>query len=279
MMPFLMFATTSGAAGPQPVAMIEREIGPGWTPAGYDIRTLRIGTIEGTLAIPDGFGRPKATDLWIHFHTAPWFAIQEYERAAVRAPLLVFNLGQGSTTYATPFAGTDRLKPWLDEVERELTSSVNRLHITSFSAGYGAVRNLVQDAAVLPRVGTVILADSLYASLDPSEPSRVVLPAHVKVWDGLRRQAEGGTTTWIVTTSQITPPDYAGTWEVGLALVRASGGSMAQVPVAPGQTQPLLTSYRKGRFFVWSYAGETAIAHMTHPRRLAELIRESRRPD
>ena len=37
--------------------------------------------------------------------------------------------------------------------------------------------------------------------------------------------------------------------------------------------------FQRGRLFVWSYAGDTAVAHMTHARRLAELIIESKKTD
>jgi len=272
----LLTGQHSKLPGPQPVVMQEREIGPPVSIVGGDVLEIRVGDHTASLFIPDEWKGKDGEALWVHFHTAPWFVIQEFQRAGHRGPVAIFNLGQGSKTYARPFEKVGSFAPWRSAFEDRLGITLGRLNFTSFSAGYGAVRNLIADPAVLASLGTVILADSLYGSLVEGATTRQVFPAHVDCWRGLRDRAIAGECTWIVTTSQITPDTYAGTWEVGLALVASVGGKMVDTPGGTA-SQRLLRSHRNGRWFVWSYAGEDAVAHMTHPRRLAELIMESRK--
>lgn len=264
------------AQGPSPIAMIEREPGPPTKITGGKEIKVEVGSNQATLFIPDGWKATAETPLWVHFHSAPWYVVSEYQRARSKDAVAIFDLGQGSSVYAKPFPGPGSFAPWLKKFEELLGTQVNSLHFTSFSAGYGAVRNLIADPAVLAKLKTVILADSMYGSLQADAETRIVDPEHVQCWFGLVEKAVSGKATVIMTTSQITPDTYAGTWELALALVKARGGEMIQAKSTEG-TQPLLRSFSKGRWFVWSYSGESAVAHMTHARRLAELIEETRK--
>lgn len=256
--------------------MVERAIGPPSAILGGRTVDLSLDGTPATLFIPEHWKPLDGTELWVHFHSAPWYVISEYQRAAVDTPVVIFNIGEGSTTYAKPFTKPGTFSKWISKIESELGIQVGNLNFTSFSAGYGAVRNLVADPLVLNRIGTVILGDSLYGSLDPSQPGRVVLKEHVQCWMGLVNRAIAGKSTVIMATSQITPTTYAGTWEVAQALVKNVGGKMTDVAPVAGD-QRLLRNYSQGRWFVWSYAGETPMAHMTQARRLAEEIIESRK--
>ncbi len=264
---------------PKPVQMAERALGPPTPITGGRVVEIEVDSRKASLFIPDGWKpRRGRAELWMHFHSAAWFVISEYQRAEVRDPVLVFNLGQGSTVYSTPLAASGRLRPWLELAQRELGArEISKLNVTSFSAGFGAVRNLVGDPEVLAKLGTVILCDSMYGSFDPTKSDRTPLPAHVSVWNPLRDRAIAGKATWIVTCSRIAPPTYCGTFEVAQALVRSVGGEMKSEKPDPAMTQGLAESFTRGRWFVWNYEGTTPEAHMTHARRLAELIVESRK--
>jgi len=266
--------------GPEPILLSEREIGPATEITGGTAQQIKVGDSEATLFLPTGWKPRKKNQLWVHFHTAAWFIIRELQRAKITEPILVFNLGQGSSTYAKPFASVGSFKPWLAQAQVAV-GPIDRLHFTSFSAGYGAVRQLIQDADVLKKLRTVILADSMYGSLDPTQSGRVVLREHATCWNPLIELARKGKTIVIMTTSQITPETYAGTWELGLAMAKEQGLMMTEVPEnshrAAVGSQRLLRRLDDGRWFVWSYAGDQAVAHVTHPRHLAELIVESQR--
>ncbi len=261
----------------EPPVMTIRQIGPESPITAGNIHRITVGETSASLFIPEGFDSQKPTPIWIHFHTADWFIIQEYQRANYKLPILNFNLGQGSTVYSKPFIEIGTLQPFLAESEKHLKTKITDLNFTSFSAGFGAVRNLIQDTEILSRLKTVIQCDSIYGSLDPSiGDKRSVLPEHVNIWQPLITRAINRKSTVIFTTTQITPETYAGSWEVVQAIVEKNGGTMKpadpNTSASKDQIYPLLRTFDKGNLHIWSYEGTDAMAHMTHPRHLAELL-------
>jgi len=257
--------------------MTIRQIGPASPITGGTTQTITVGETSASLFIPSDFDSKSPTPLWIQFHTADWFIIEEFQRAKMSVPILTFNLGQGSTVYGKPFIQTGTLQPFIKQAEDHLKTKIQGLNFTSFSAGYGAVRNLIQDPEILNQLKIVIQCDSIYASLDPSNTeNRTVLPDHVKVWQPLIERALAGKTTTIFTTTQITPETYAGSWEVVQAIVKNNNSKMISadpnLPATQDKTYPLLRTFNKGNLHIWSYEGTDAMAHMTHPRHLAELL-------
>src|SRR5687767_1050508 len=100
-----------------------------------------------TLFLPYGWTNSFASNavLDVHFHTVPWFAIQEHVRRGAKHPFVVFALGEGSSVYRAPFEDTNRFHRVLSFVESELaerSGQTNRrivaVDVSSFSAGYGA---------------------------------------------------------------------------------------------------------------------------------------------
>lgn len=259
-----------------PVVMRERPLGPPVPITGGTAKEITIEGSTATLFIPDDWKPQRVNHLWAHFHSAAWYIVSEYQRGNNHDLLLVFNLGQGSSTYEKPFKDKVIFQKWVEAVEQATNAKVSDLNFSSFSAGYGAVRALIKDPFVLGHLRTVILGDSMYGGLEPNQPQRIPAKADVDCWLPLVTRAIEGKTSVIMTTSQITPP-YAGTWEVAKALVARTGGVMQDVrfgdiPASTIYGQRLLHRYDKGKWHVWSYAGETPEAHMTHARRLAEEL-------
>jgi hypothetical protein len=149
------------------------------------------------------------------------------------------------------------------------------LDITSFSAGYGAVRELVQQPEAFKLIRRVILADSMYGSLTPNMPSRTPLADHVHVWKPLAEAAIRGEKTFCVTFSEVPTPTYASSSEMAVALVTALGGKLDPVELGALEATkdpdfPLRQRFDKGHFHVWGYGGQDGQAHMTHARHLAD---------
>jgi hypothetical protein len=244
---------------------------------GGTIHQIEHAQTKATLFIPDQIKASQNTPLWVHFHTADWFVISEFQRAKLIAPVLTFNLGQGSATYGKPFTSPNTLQPFIASALSHLNAKKADLHFTSFSAGYGAVRNLIQDPEIISNLKTVILCDSSYAGF--SDPvTRTIQSEHLSVWQPLIDRAIKGQITFVITTSQITPNSYASTWEVAQKLVKQNDGQMEATGniATTNNPYPLLSTFNKGRWHVWCYDGYDAMAHMVHPRRLAEIISQIR---
>src|SRR3954469_14567576 len=124
-----------------PMWLSRREISrPTTAPAGQQMEIEK----GYTLFVPQAWidSRQESCVLTIHFHTEPWLAIEEHLRRGLREPLLVVMLGQGSSVYRVPFEDRAWLAKLVEWVEKQLQTRVKAMDVASFSAGYGAVREI-----------------------------------------------------------------------------------------------------------------------------------------
>lgn len=245
--------------------------------------------LKATLFVPHSWNRKLGT-IRVHVHTVPWFAIQEHLDGGLAEPLLVMNFGEGSTTYAKPFLDPEALPRWLRATEEaigELQPSpdpsqswegrIRGIQVSSFSAGYGAVREWMKQPKSRALIRRVVLADSMYGSFKPGEESkRTPDPAHVEIWAPFARDAMLGKTTFVITTSQIAPNSYCGTFEIARGLVAHLGQTMTPAKseaAAKDPEFPLIERFDEDNLHVWNYGGTTTFAHTTHVRHIAETWR------
>lgn len=285
----LVFSSiTASAALPEPPPMPKRSIAPSTNELrGTQIVLTDRGT-NFTLFLPHGWTNTVSshTVLFAHFHTIAWFAIQEHGRRETKEPLIVFALGEGSSTYAQPFTDTNRFSRMITLVESEMKkrgaaagTRVTQVDVSSFSAGYGAVRELVQQPTAVQLIRRIILLDSMYASLEPEETgstTRRPLAAQIDVWLPFARAALRGEKTFVFAHSQVPTPAYASSFECAAALAARAGVEFKTVatnslPATRDPNFPLLRRADAGRFHIWSYGGEDAQAHLTHVRHMAEV--------
>ncbi|CAN5436596.1 hypothetical protein BH09SUM1_BH09SUM1_17900 [soil metagenome] len=272
--------------GMEPPAMPKRDIKKPDAEAGTLI-SMDLSTTY-TLFLPPGYKPPKngEVELTLHFHAAEWFARSEHMRRGLDGPLVTCYAGEGSTIYKKQFDDPANFKILLDRVVKELwkrgaqqDTHITKVDITSFSAGYGAVREIVKVPENLALIRRVILADSLYGSLDEkalADQKREVLQEHVDVWLPLAREAMAGNKTFLITCSSIETGSYAASFEVAKAIEKAL--NLDEVTIAPGSTPAasdpayaIKTRADKGSLHIWLYDGKDPGAHMTHPRHMAEL--------
>lgn len=239
------------------------------------------------LFLPTGYTVPLdgRVFLTIHFHTATWFAAEEHIRRGSSNPLLAFAGRTGSSQYRIPFEDRTLFARLLDQVVERLAHpvgasepSVTGVEISSFSAGYGAVREIIKTPEYVDLIESILLMDSMYAGYDdPESVERRPEPQHVDSFIDFAKLAVRGKKTFLISYSSIVPGTYASTEECARAVVEAVGGTMT--PVAPGSHPsalpsldfPLIARYDRGGLHVWGYAGDDANAHMTHARALADF--------
>lgn len=258
----------------EPPPMPQRAIAPGDEFSKGARHTLNEGDIQFTLFIPHAW-KPPAQILTVHFHTAEWFVIQEHVRRGAKHPLATFYLGEGSTVYRRPFEDPSRFGRVLVVIEKQLGTPVNGIEISSFSAGYGAVREIIKQPENFARIRTIILADSMYGGLETNS-ARKPLRAHIDVWVPFARAAMEGKKTFVCTHSAVPTSTYASSSECAQALLAAL--DLRGTPVQPGSTPaaadkdfPLFRRADAGNLHIWSYGGTNAQAHVTHPRHIADI--------
>ncbi len=230
--------------------------------------------------------RREAMPLVVHFHGAPWLVEQHIARAAPRAAVIAVNLGAGSSRYAAPFADAATFAALLDEAADAGAQLIGRrpawssVTLTSWSAGYGAIRTILGQPGAADRVGAVILLDSLHASYvidgDPAAP-RSKDPA-VEVEDlgaftRLAAEAAAGRKRFWVTHSEVYPGTYASTTDTANALVASLGLTRRPILKHGPLGMQQLSEARRGDFHVLGFAGNSAPDHVDHLYALGEWLR------
>jgi hypothetical protein len=260
--------------------MPKRAIAPSTEPFDGQVMTLDLWSTF-TLHLPTTWVPPEegGIHLTVHFHGAEWFALQEHERRGLAEPLITFYPGEGSSIYRTNFEDPSRFPALLAAAGAVLGDEVTSVDLTSYSAGYGAVREILRQPENRAMVRRVVLGDSMYGSLDPDaleDGRRLVLAEHVAVWLPFAREAMEGHRTFVLTYSMIETVNHASCFEMARALAAAL--ELPMEPVKPGSLPatldpdfPLVERADAGNLHLWGYGGKTGDAHMTHPRHLADV--------
>jgi hypothetical protein len=240
----------------------------------YEPKGRRMPVDGGTLFIREGLKARARMPLIVHFHGAPWVMEHHVERLKAPALLVTFQLGSGSGVYGQAFADPGAFPALLDDASKAAAQAFGRavsfdpIVLTSFSAGYGAIRAILRQPAMYARVSSVLLADSLhadYASADGAAPRAqdlAVATPDVDVFLRLADDAAAGRKRFVVLHSEVYPGTYASTTETADALLSHLGlrrvPRLREGPIGMQQ----LSETTRGRFTVIGYAGNSAPDHL-----------------
>lgn len=249
----------------------------------------RLPVGRGTLFVRKGLRPADDLTLLIHFHGAPWLIEHHVSHLDRPVVLLTFQLGSGSGVYGAAFAESATFATTLTDAAAAASSALgrtvqfDRVVLSSFSAGYGAIRAIMRQPEHYARVSAVVLADSLHASYavpaaaGPRAEDLSVNTGDLDVFLRLATDAAAGRKQFLVSHSEVFPGTYASTTETADALLAHL--SVRRRPVlrsaAIGMQQ--LSETRIGQFAVTGYAGNSAPDHMDHLYALGEALTRIRR--
>ncbi len=230
---------------------------------------------EGRIAIPQQGGHTDdlGFDVLVHFHGADPVRKTVVQVARGIAYVAV-DKGVGSGAYADAFLLRDRwprLKESITNALRAHTGDerahIRRLGLSSWSAGYGAVNQIVkQDAA---GIDAVILLDSLHGSWkygtsdrDHGRISSVDL-GYIAPLVGFAERAQRGEKLFVLTHSRIDPREYPGVGITADALLDRLGEQRQGTANRTGILTQVGSVDTRG-LHVWSYDGRDERAHCAH---------------
>lgn len=153
-------------------------------------------------------------DVVVHLKGSPELVAREIAAAGMRPVVIVVSDPGFSSSYARRYADPQTLADQIAAALAELPGDVEegRLVIVSFSAGYGAVRELLKHDVWHERLDGLLMLDSIHAGFDDAANRR---PAAEQM-TGFRRFAEAaaaGEKAMVVVHALYAPPDYASTQE------------------------------------------------------------------
>jgi hypothetical protein len=218
-------------------------------------------TLElGTLFIP---AKSRPQTLLIFFHGGTW--LPELAAARNHMAAVTVQAGSGSATYARLFTEDSRFPALLKEAEEKAGYHFTRIILGGWSAGCGAVRQILRDPDAYKRTWGVVLIDGIHTDYENGKPGPLeskLSPENLEVWGRFFREAIAGRKHALVTHSEIFPGTFASTTETTDYLVREL--DLKRHPVArfgPMGTQQL-SEVHKGRLLLMGFAGNSAPDHV-----------------
>jgi hypothetical protein len=230
------------------------------------------------LFVPDYYCVPPdgGVILVVHFHSASWAAEDEIYRSRANAILLNIHLGSFSTPYRVFFNDPRRFQAILDTVVVILSTrsivpfaTVKTLILTSFSAGYGGVREILRRASYYSQVDALLLADGLHADLDSS-----CMVAQMADFTRFACDARDRMKVFLLTHSSIATSGYRSTTQTADYLLHALGARPRAVE-ASDEIGLQISACDTGCFRVRGYAGAAAPDHMRHLYSMHRMVSEA----
>jgi hypothetical protein len=229
----------------------------------------------GTLFLPAKLKLKLPVPLFIHFHGGTWLP----EVAAARAghtAVISIQIGSGSGAYARPFNDPKLFLRLIAEAEAKANLRFSPISLTAWSAGYGAVREILKMPESYARIDRVLLIDGLhtgYVGGKPGPRESQLETDNLEIFLKFARDAVAGRKQMILTHSEIFPGTFASTTETADWLLGQLGlKRKAVVKWGPMQTQQL-SEVRAGKFLLIGYAGNSAPDHVDQLHSLPEYLK------
>lgn len=228
----------------------------------------------GTLFLPAKLKLRRGTPLLVHFHGGAW--LPEVAAVRNRTAVISIELGAGSAVFAKPFSDPQLFGRLVAEAQQKAGVEFGRVTLSSWSAGYGATREILKIPEYYQRIDRVLLIDGLhvgYAGGQPGPLESQLEAASLEIFLRFARDAAAGKKQMIVTHSEIFPGTYASTTETAEYLLAQLGlRRRAVVKWGPMRTQQL-SEARQGKFLLVGFAGNSAPDHVDQLHSLPEYLK------
>jgi hypothetical protein len=242
----------------------------------------------GVMLVPDSFtSKDGSYDLVIHFHGNAALVAESLSHASVNALVLVINVGIGSGVYDTRYAVPALFDVELERVRQAVEARglegarLNRLALSAWSAGYGAVGRILDLERAFARTDAVLLLDAPHTGFTDVRERTLDL-ARIKPFLRFARAAARGDKLMAITHSEIGENRYATTTETTDAILRdvrayrerrAAFPPRVETPIARGaMSNPRwLEQQSEARLGSLSVRGYRGVAEDDHIAHLAQM--------
>jgi hypothetical protein len=219
----------------------------------------------GSLFLPEKLKLHSPVPLLVFFHGGDWLP----EVAAARHGRMAVLTQPATMKDPTKLAGL------LTEAESAAGVKFAPLILGGWSAGCGAIRELLKSPELYERTRALVLIDGIHTDYINGKPGPVesaINTEKLEVWARFAREAVAGRRHMLVTHSEIFPGTFASTTETADWLLSTLGiPRRAVLRWGPVRTQQL-SEARAGRFLLIGYAGNTAPDHVDQLHSLPEYL-------
>ncbi|MGB9665546.1 MAG: hypothetical protein ACPL25_11610 [Ignavibacteria bacterium] len=217
----------------------------------------------------------------IHLHGKSEVVQKLYLESRLPFPLITIHLGMFSGPYRNAFSDTNFLLSTLNEAidiikkENQLKINSTKLNLifTSFSAGYGGIREILKCKSYYDLTSAIILLDGLHTDYVLTNEGRFVNPDQMKDFLRFARDAVKFKKQLIITHSEIIPDGYSSTTETAQYLIDST--FTEKVFAERKWDDEFIQKYYafNGNFSVYGFYGNTAKDHIQHLYNLPQFLK------
>lgn len=224
-----------------------------------------------------GVTKSGGFDLVVHFHGHEPIR-KEFVKAAKGQVLVGIDLGIGSGAYSKAFAAPHVFPALIRSVEAAMAQKtgkknayVRKLALTSWSAGYGAIEQILRQPAG-KKVDAVVLLDSLHAGY-ADEQEKTLKVEQLEPFLDFAKKAAAKQKFMYMSHSSIIPPGYASTMETANFFVKQLKGKPKKATRQDVLGLDMFQRFDKGNFKVRGYTGNDKPDHCAHIGLMADIMR------
>jgi hypothetical protein len=223
-----------------------------------------------------GLTKSGGFDLVVHFHGHEPIR-KEFVKTGNGVVLVGIDLGIGSGAYSNAFASPYVFDKLLESVEAEMSrrsgkkARIRHLALSSWSAGYGAVEQILQQPAG-KKVEALILLDSVHTGYI-DEGQRTLKTDQLAPFVAFAARAAKKQTFMYMSHSSIIPPGYASTDEVADYVVSTLKGKPKKASRKDVLGLDLYERFDKGDFHMRGYTGNDKPDHCAHIGLMADVMK------
>jgi hypothetical protein len=221
----------------------------------------------------------NAADVLVHFHGDPQTFWNNAKYANLNSIIVTVNYSGLSSAYATSFSNSALLQSLLDEALTKVRNDASiadtlqwdKIAVSSFSAGYGAVREILKSSTYRNDIDVLLAADSLYATTAGDGTSLDSQLADYKTFANL---AKAGSKSFVFTHSQVPTYTYESTGEVGDELMQSLGTTPSAINTNGLGTLNFYRTAQTGNFKLWGATGSDGDSHLEHLRYIGQFLKD-----
>lgn len=244
-------------------------------------RSFTLSNTAWRVFIPSTYyQRPgNVADVLVHFHGDPQTYWNNALYANLNAIVVTVNYSGLSSAYSTPFSNSSLFQQVVDEALAKVRQQSDipddlqwdKLAVSSFSAGYGAVREILKIATYRNEIDALLAADSLYAT---TAGDGTPLDSQMVDYKTFASLAKNGQKTFLFSHSQVPTYTYESTQECGDELMQYLGIAATSYNVNGLGTLNFYRRAEAGNFRLWGALGTDGDSHLEHLRYIGEFLEE-----
>ena len=226
------------------------------------------------------YQRPgNVADVLVHFHGDPQTFWNNAKYAKLNSILVTVNYSGASSAYVTPFSNATLFQTVLDEAlikvrqQSDISDALSwdQLGVSSFSAGYGAVREILKSTTYRNRISALLAADSIHAA---TAGDQTPLDSHLVDFKSFASLGKNGSKTFLLSHSQVPTSGYESTREVADEILQNLNLTATATSATGLGTLQFYRTAESGNFRLCGATGSDAPAHSKHLQYIGEFLKQ-----